>query len=73
MTVYICSFASTDAIVGGKTYEKVREAVLAAGRFSIFEATESQRMAGWFERLKRDPTLEIFELAYPWIGIRTRA
>lgn len=71
--LHICRFDSADNLVGKKrTYESVKEAVLAAGRFSVFEATSSTRNAALFDSLCRDPELETFSLRYPWTGIRRR-
>lgn len=81
----VCSFASTDEIPGlqgkrrlygtaaDKVYSALKSTVLAAGKFSVFEATASTRAAHLFERLHHDDELEIVELPYPWIGIRRRA
>lgn len=75
--VHICSFSSTDELRGRTlTYENVRAVVLKAGRFSVFEATQTARHAGIFDRLRKDPTLEILGdkdgYAYPWTGVRLR-
>jgi hypothetical protein len=78
--IIICSFASTD-IKGRRlrgaardaTYAKLKLDVLAAGRYSVFEATQSQRAADLFMRMHQDPELESFDLGYPWTGIRRRA
>jgi hypothetical protein len=72
--VHVCHFSSADHLRGRKrTYESVREAVLKAGRYSVFEATETSASAALFTRLDKDPTLERFEMGYPWIGVKLRA
>ena len=80
----VCSFGSTDEIPGlqGKrrlygaaaerVYAALKATVLAAGRFSCFEATSSMRAAHMFTRLCEDPDLEVVELPFPWTGIRKR-
>lgn len=71
--IHICRFDSAEHLRGrARTYEAVREAVLKAGRYSVFEATATQASAALFTRLDKDPTLERFELGYPWIGVRLR-
>jgi hypothetical protein len=72
-SVHVCSFSSADHLLGRKrTYAAVREAVLKAGRYSVFEASESKANAALFTRLDKDPTLERYELGFPWIGVRIR-
>ena len=80
----VCSFGSTDEIPGlqGKrrlygaaaerVYAALKATVIKAGRFSVFEATSSMRAAHFFERLCRDPDLEVVELSFPWTGIRRK-
>lgn len=69
----VCSFASADHLVGKKrTYSTVKEAVLVAGKFSVFEATSSTKNATLFTKLCKDPELETFELPFPWTGIRRK-
>lgn len=72
--VHICHFASIDHLRGRKrTYEAIKEAALAAGRFSIFDI-ETQRDARLFDQLERDPEVETYRNppGYPWIGIRRK-
>lgn len=72
--VFIDRFDSAGHISGKKrTYVAVKAAVLEAGRFSVFEATENDRNAALFTDLHRDPELETFELGYPWIGVRRKS
>ena len=71
---HICSFESADHLKGKKrTYEAVKAAVLKAGRFSTFEATNSAKDARLFTRLCTDPEIETFDLGYPWTGVRLKA
>lgn len=73
MRVHIDRFDSTEHLTGKKrTYQAVKEAALAAGRFSVFEATSTQKNAVLFTDLVRDPEIEAFDLGYPWTGIRRK-
>lgn len=66
-------FDTTEHIVGRKrTYESVKAAALAAGRFSVFEATANAKNASIFTRLCRDPEVETFDLGFPWTGVRRK-
>ncbi len=72
--VHVCVFASTDHLRGkARTYEAVKAAVLAAGRFSVFEATATPRDAQLFSRFQGDPEVEVTPLAFPWVGVRRKA
>jgi len=72
--MHVCRFDSASHLVGrARTYAAVKAAVLNAGRFSIFEATHTAESARLFTRLRDDPELEVFELGYPWIGVKLRA
>ena len=54
-----------------RTYKAVKEAVVAAGRFSIFEATATAADARLFTRLSRDPGLVVTrDDGYPWITVK---
>jgi hypothetical protein len=55
-----------------RTYASVRTAVLEAGRFSTFEATENIKNARLFTRLCADPEIETFNLGFPWTGVRLK-
>jgi hypothetical protein len=80
----VCSFTSTDEIkglqgkrklhgaAGDSVYAALKATVLAAGRFSVFEATASTRAAHMFTRLCADPEVETFDMGFPWTGIRRR-
>jgi hypothetical protein len=68
--VFVDRFSSADDIPKKeRTYERVKAAVLKAGRFSCFEASED---AINFNRLHRDPELEIIDLGYPWVGVKMK-
>lgn len=68
--VHIDRFDSTLHLCGRqRTYAAVRAAVLEAGRFSVFEATDTVQSARLFERLERDPSVIVKrDYGYPWIG-----
>lgn len=71
--VHICSFQSAPTVRKRTRYADLKKAVLEAGRFSVFEATENQYAAKLFDRLCKDPELETFPIHYPWTGVRKRA
>ena len=54
-----------------RTYENIKAAVLAAGKFSCFDV-ETDRDGIMFTKLCRDPEIETFDLGYPWTGVRRR-
>jgi hypothetical protein len=54
-----------------RTYENIRAAVLAAGRYSEFDI-ETARDIRMFMRLLNDPELEITRLQYPWTGVKVK-
>ena len=71
--VHVCCFDSASHLTGRKrTYESVKAAVLEAGRFSVFEATENDKNAALFTQLHHDPELEVGGGAFPWIHVRRR-
>ena len=76
MRVHLCSFSASG--VGewrGKrlTYDAVKAAVVAAGRFSVWEATATGRHARLFTTLCNDPDLEIDHTQpFPWTGVRAK-
>jgi hypothetical protein len=70
---HIDRFDSTEHLRGKeRTYENIKAAALAAGRFSTFEASANPKNAAIFTRLMRDPDVEKVEMGYPWIGVRRR-
>ena len=73
--IYIDCFESAGHLRGRKrTYEAVKSAVLEAGRFSVFEATETQASARLFTRLCNDPELEFDQsCGFPWTLVRRKA
>lgn len=69
--IFIDCFDSAEHITGKRRcYESIKAAVIAAGRFSCFEASKNMQNAVWFTRLCRDPEIETFDLGYPWTGVR---
>jgi hypothetical protein len=74
MTVHLCRFDSVSDLRGKKrTYENIKAAVLAAGRFSCFDV-ETAKDGRIFTRLCHDdPEIETFEMDYPWTGVRRKA
>lgn len=55
-----------------RTYENIKAAVLAAGKFSCFDV-ETEKDGKMFTRLCHyDEEIETFEMAYPWTGVRRR-
>lgn len=55
-----------------REYQKVKEAVLADGGFSAFDATSTDALARIFDRLERDEEVEMYDRSYPWISVRKR-
>jgi len=74
--VHIDSFEAVDLPSKGRkrmTYAQFRDAVLKAGRFSCFEATDSDWSAGMFTALCRDPEIETdLSRGFPWTLVRLR-
>ena len=71
---HICSFQSAPTVTRKTRYEDLKEAVLRARRFSVFEATENQFAAGMYTRLCRDPEIETdISCGYPWTLVRRRS
>ena len=70
--IFVCDMDSPAGDLRGKTltYERVKTCVLAAGRFSIFEATRSKKAAQIYTRLNHDPELEVSREGYPWLRVR---
>ncbi len=70
---HVDRFDSAEHLTGKKrTYESVKAAVIEAGRFSTFEATTSAKNAALFTRLCKDPEVEVFDMGFPWMGVRRR-
>lgn len=69
--MFLCRFDSTSDIKK-PTYQKVKEQVLEAGRYSVFEATRSAEMAKLFTSLERDPELICTRVGFPWIKVERK-
>jgi predicted kinase len=54
------------------TYENLKRVALEAGRFSVFEATETQQRARLFDRLCKDPEIDTETLTFPWTAVRKK-
>lgn len=72
--VHICNTTvGTEELKGKKlTYDAVRRIVLEAGKFSVFEATATQKHARLFTRLCKDPGLVITKFGFPWTGVKRK-
>lgn len=72
--IHICMTTAIpeEELNASTTYEQLKKLVLEAGRFSVFEATSSQHVAGLFERLCQDPEIETMDQGYPWTGVKRR-
>ena len=71
-TIFLDSFSTVSDLRGkARTYENIKAAVLAAGRFSCFDV-RTKRDGEMFTRLCRDPEIETFDLGYPWTGVRKK-
>jgi len=70
--IHICRFDSTGDISNRKlTYSLVKSIVLEAGRYSIFEATDTPKRAKLFTMLGEDEEIvEDRTRDYPWIYVR---
>ncbi len=70
--VHLCSFDAVDFRIrskGPNDYAAFRTSALAAGRFSVFEATETPAAAALYTRLCRDPAIRTRDLGFPWTGV----
>lgn len=70
---HICSFEAVELTAADKRdYEAFKRAVLLAGRFSVFEATETPQLANLYTRLCRDPEIVTDHTIYgfPWTDVR---
>lgn len=64
-----------DLVVKSRTtYKEVKAHVLKRGAFSVFEATQNERAAKWFDKLESDPEVECYRNppGFPWIGVRLK-
>lgn len=70
--IFLDRFDTVSDLRGKKrTYENIKAAVLAAGRFSCFDV-ETEKDGVMFTELCRDPEIETFDMGYPWTGVRRR-
>ena len=70
--IFLDSFDTVSDLRGkNRTYENIKAAVLAAGRFSCFDV-ETEKDGVMFTKLCRDPEIETFDMGYPWTGVRRR-
>lgn len=67
--VHICSFEAGPRVTARTKYAEFRDAVLAAGKFSAFEATASPRVARLYDQLCRDPEVITERLGFPWTKV----
>lgn len=71
--IFLDRFDTVSDLRGKKrTYENVKAAVLAAGKFSCFDV-ETEKDGRMFTKLCHDdPDVETFDMGYPWTGVRRR-
>jgi hypothetical protein len=72
INVKIDSFQCGPDVKATTAYQEVKDAALKVGHFSCFEASASPRAAQLYNALCRDPEIELFEIGYPWRGIRRK-
>ena len=70
---HICNFEAVPDLPRKITYADFKHTVLEAGRFSVFEATETQYKARLFDKLCRDPEIETIPLGIPLDGSKSCA
>ena len=71
--IIVDCFDTAGHLAGRKrTYKTIKAAALDAGRYSVFEATADLKSARMFMKLDKDPEVERYELAFPWIGVRRK-
>jgi len=70
--VHICSFEAVPGIRKGMPYTEFREAVLSAGRFSAFEASDTKWKAALYDSLASDQSVVMGQeaISYPWTMVR---
>lgn len=70
--IFLDSFSTVSDLRGkNRTYENIKAAVLAAGRFSCFDV-ETKKDGVMFTKLCKDPEIETFDMGYPWTGVRRK-
>lgn len=67
-----CSFEALPDLGNVTTYQQLKALALKAGRFSIFEATQNQRIARLFVKLDADPEVDVQPIGFPWSTVRKR-
>lgn len=71
--IYIDSFQAAPTVTRNTTYADLKRDVLAAGRFSVFEATENNFAASLYTRLCEDPEIETDKsCGFPWTSVRLK-
>jgi hypothetical protein len=71
--IHTCSFSDVELTSKRPTYEALKAAVLKAGRFSCFEASETPYLGRLYTRLCRDPELVMTQLPFPWTKVEAKA
>jgi ribosomal protein S27E len=70
--VFLDRFDSVSDLRGkDRNYKNIKAAVLAAGRFSVFDV-QTKRDGQIFTQLCNDPEIETFDMGYPWTGVRRK-
>jgi hypothetical protein len=70
--IFIDSFEAVE-VRRRMPYAEFKAAVLKAGRFSVFEATDTAWRARLFDTLVKDPEIETdISCGYPWTLVRLR-
>jgi hypothetical protein len=70
--VYLDCFDTVSNLRGKRrTYENIKAAVLAAGKFSCFDIV-TKRDGVIFTQLCKDPEIETFDIGFPWTGVRRK-
>lgn len=69
--VHVCSFDAVNLPRSSRrmTYADFKAAVLKAGRFSVFEATATQRIAGFYDALCKDTSVTTTPIGFPWTKV----
>jgi hypothetical protein len=70
--ISICSFEAVGPIKTGLTYKNFKKKALKAGRFSVFEATDTDLAAKFYTRLCKDPEIVTETIGFPWTKVTKR-
>lgn len=72
--IYVCNTTALpeEELTDELTYDRLKELVLEACQFSVFEATSSQHVAELFEQLCHDPEIETIQQGFPWTGVKRK-